>query len=370
MSTLVLSMVSAQLLNSLGSNVLICEAKSMTPEEAKEVCKEEGWSMPTKGGNNEEKTLGYGEDGKIYKSVKGYTNYSKLRSGLEDKFSHGELYNGSVWTTIGRTYYQLRDYLNDKEERAELAQLAADTIKGVKSTEKEAALVALATYYGIINDEDNLLKYDRSKTISRYQLSMLTYRTYYAEGISGGIYCDEVLNYIGKTSKYAGYAKYVEATRNSSLLSIKRKIESTGKVTSGTNTATSQEMASSATRMEVLYSAVSFNYSTIQAAMCQDKAYKAKALKNIKKVFKDIKVVKDGKVTNRTMTKGTTLDESTAVFVYAMYEAGIIKPDSNGNANLGKKCTMKEALEMHFAALEWENTLEKYDYYSEDLGGW
>lgn len=151
-----------KLLNSLGSNVLICEAKSMTPEEAKEVCKEEGWSMPTKGGNNEEKTLGYGRDGKIYKSVKGYTNYPKLRSGLEDKFSEDELYNGSIWTTIGRTYYQLRDYLNDKEERAELAQLAADTIKGVKSTDKEAALVALATYYGIINDEDNLFSYDRA----------------------------------------------------------------------------------------------------------------------------------------------------------------------------------------------------------------
>ena len=32
---------------------------------------------------------------------------------------------------------------------------------------------------------------------------------------------------------------------------------------------------------------------------------------------------------------------------------------------------MKEALEMHFEALEWENTIDhKSDYYSEDLVGW
>lgn len=369
MSTIVLTMVTAQLLNSLGSNVIICEAKSMSKEEAKEVCEDEGWSMPKQGGNNDENTLGYGRDGLIYRSVKGYTNYPKMREALEDKFSDEELYEGSVWTAPGRTWKYLRGYYNNKEERAELNKLAAETMSNVKSTDKEAALVAIATYYGVINDMDKLNTYSRSKTISRYSLAYLTYRTYYTEGITGGFDYEDALNYIGKTSKNAGYAPYVEATRNTSLLECKRKIDSTGKVTSGTNTATSQEMASAATRMEVLYSAVSFNYSSIHSAMCQDKAYKAKALKNIKKVFKDIKVVKDGKVSDRTMTKGTTLDESTAVMVYAMYEAGIIKPDSKGNANLGKKCTQKEALEMHFGVLEWECSLDQYDYYDDDLVG-
>ena len=370
-STIVLSMVTAQILNSLGSNVIICEAKSMTKAEAEKVCEEEGWSMPKKGGNNEENTLGYGRDGKIYKSVKGYTNYPKMRAALEDKFSESELYGGSIWTAPGRTWRLLREYMNDKEQRAELNKIAAETMSTVKSTDKEAALVAIATYYGVINDEDKLNTYSRSKTISRYSLAYLTYRTYYAEGVSGGLTTGVykgVENYIGKTSKYAGYVKYVGATSDTSLLSCKSKSDS-GKVSTGTNTATTQEMASAATRMEVLYSAVSFNNGTVKAAMSQDKAYKAKALKNIKKVFKDIKVVKDGKVSDRTMTKGTTLDESTAVMVYAMYEAGIIKPDSKGNANLGKKCTQKEALEMHFGVLEWECSLDQYDYYDEDLVG-
>lgn len=70
------------------------------------------------------------------------------------------------------------------------------------------------------------------------------------------------------------------------------------------------------------------------------------------------------------MTKGTTLGETDAIMVYAMYEAVIIRPDSKGNANLGKKCTMKEALSIHYGILEWANTLEQYDYYSDDLGGW
>nr|WP_294490090.1 hypothetical protein [uncultured Anaerosporobacter sp.] len=367
-STIVLSMVTAQILNSLGSNVIICEAKSLTVNEAKEVCEEEGWSMPKKGGNNEENTLGYGRDGKIYRSVKGYTNYPKMRVALEDKFSEKELYDTSVWTAPGRTWKHLRAYYNDKEQRAELNKIAAETMSTVKSTDKEAALVAIATYYGVINDEDKLNTYSRSKTISRYSLARMTYMTYYAEGVTGGFDSDSVLDYIGKNSKYAGYSKFVEATMDSSLLECKVK-NSSGKVSTGTNTATSQEMASAATRMEVLYSAVSFNNGTVKAAMSQDKAYKAKALKNIKKVFKDIKVVKDGKVSDRTMTKGTTLDESTAVMVYAMYEAGIIKPDSKGNANLGKKCTQKEALEMHFGVLEWACSLDQYDYYDEDLGG-
>ena len=260
-------------------------------------------------------TLSTGKS-EVYLTTKGYTNYPELRAALEKEYGEDFMLMDGPNTTASSSYRKWADILNSKSGRAKLAKIAAKYIPGIKESHAAAPEVALATYYGAINDQWNYVEYSNKETISRSQMCALVYRFWNSnwEEYDDAVYKD-IVDKMGKDYKYNLY-----------ISSLSQHFIFNGK-------SSRQVMDSSATRKEVIYMAMETFHGN-GWGMTGTGSYNEKAISEAKRIFKDLK----------------NADSRDCLIAYRAYKLGFIKPDKNGNSNINKKCSMSLALRYVYQA--------------------
>jgi hypothetical protein len=312
-------------------------------------------------------------DMKWYPTVKYFSEqHPKLKDNLDNYFAEENLFriasivpngpNGQYWfgehkfgsplkygrdTLSSAIYYKDSVYnaLKSKTQRAELAKIAVEN--GLIDDEKHVAApyLALFTYYGILNQSNDLLSYDSGSKayLSREQADLMLGRfmkpeTYFEAGKE----MKEFPHYYTKAMLISG---------------------------SGKKPITAKELSSSITKLELIYM-ITETFFKEEINECSDAFvieksgefyledntfWSAKAFNDIDKgdqitdAWKKASKITDKTVPNdvaRKMIKDKKLSSDDDDHIQVAYKICILEKDSKGNANLFQKVSYSEAIIM------------------------
>ena len=257
-----------------------------------------------------------GVDNLILTKVKGWSYVTTLENALNH----------------GRVVYRA---FADKEHNKKMAKIAVKHGIVEKKTDAVAPYIAFFQYYGIINRNDGLLDYDNSAKafLTREQAALLVTRFMYTD------------YYILQKVDSDDYKSAIDACKYVMLLAH------------GEKGVTKKELSSSMTRLEFIWL---LSNSVLGGDLSIAKIDGGSST-DITKAFKDInkkdlvkenwltldkdevksdnkairKAIKDGKISTDMIER-----------LQLVYDMGVLKPDSKGNANLFKNISFRDAVKM------------------------
>jgi len=292
----------------------------------------------------------------LQKDIENYFGYNNIHPVY--KYSHQ--WNDDLWTAYTHSQNSsVRKALNSKKMRLELGDIAVKHGLVNRNDTKASAHIALFTYFGIINDEDGLIKYKNGTKdyLTRQQAATLLFKFMHPMSFLDSPTDAERTSYtetiLGEDNKYE---PFVERYESKMLLG------------DGENGFTKKEIESPMTRMEFIWMVIKAYFPDFLDEARRSKTTSADIFTDIKKsnlveaekIYSKLKLLRsDGDwvpgATNKEarycLENKLILEEYDAV-IEAAYELGMLKPDSKGRANLWKNITMSQALRMLIDAAE------------------
>ena len=293
----------------------------------------------------------------LQKDIENYFGYNNIHP----VYKYSKQWNDDLWTAYTHSQNSLvRKALNSKKMRLELGDIAVKHGLVNRNDTKASAHIALFTYFGIINDEDGLIKYKNGTKdyLTRQQAAALLFKFMHPMSYLDSPTDAERTSYtetiLGEDNKYE---PFVENYEGKMLLGDEE------------NGFTKKEIESPMTRMEFIWLVVKAYYPDFLADARRSKTTSADIFTDIKKsnllveaekIYPKLKLLRsDGsfvpgaanKVARYCLENKLILEEYDAV-IEAAYELGMLKPDSKGRANLWKNITMSQALRMLIDAAE------------------
>lgn len=302
--------------------------------------------------------------GKPYETTKAIiAKRPELQKDIEDYFGYNNIHpvykysiqwNDDLWTAYTHSQNSLvRKALNSKKMRLELGDIAVKHGLVNRNDTKASAHIALFTYFGIINDEDGLIKYKNGTKdyLTRQQAATLLFKFMHPMSYLDSPTDAERTSYtetiLGEDNKYEPFVENYE-----------------GKMLLGNweNGFTKKEIESPMTRMEFIWLVVKAYYPDFLADARRSKTTSADIFTDIKKsnlveaekIYSKLKLLRsdgstvpgaDNKEARYCLENKLILEEYDAVIEVA-YNLGMLQPDSKGRANLWKNITMSQALRM------------------------
>lgn len=322
-------------------------------------------SKREKGTYSEDYKYYYGDyTGKKYLTTEGLSSqHPELKEALEDYFGKSNLF--TTWNpydqkpAIDDFYmaYQhkkdtpVRKALTSKTQLLQLGDIAVENGLVDKNNTKASGLIALATYYGVVNRDDGLLNYSNSSKayLTRAQAALMIGRfqhpdSYIKDRSNDSNYDQAAKKMLGKDN---GYAMYLSTYGGHLMLDL----DGGG--------LTKENVKESETKLEFLYTIITkyFGDELMQTQIKMDKNSNLSS----STIFKDISTktiisdkqidnvckvnhIKNAGEQNKFELKKHLMDRQLDAVVYTAYKLGILKPDANGKANLFKPITMSEGL--------------------------
>lgn len=357
---------------SISSYVKKSNASTTTSKQSKSTSSGTQKKASKKGTYSDDKMTYYGAySGKPYETTKAIiAKRPELQKDIENYFGYNNIHpvykysiqwNDDLWTAYTHSQNSLvRKALNSKKMRLEIGDIAVKHGLVNRNDTKASAHIALFTYFGIINDEDGLIKYKNGTKdyLTRQQAATLLFKFMHPMSYLDSPTDAERTSYtekiLGEDNKYEPFVERYE-----------------GKMLLGNweNGFTKKEIESPMTRLEFIWMVIKAYFSDLLADARRSKTTSADLFTDIKKsnllveaekIYPKLKLLRsDGsfvpgaanKVARYCLENKLILEEYDAV-IEAAYELGMLKPDSKGRANLWKNITMSQALRMLIDAAE------------------
>lgn len=308
--------------------------------------------------------------GKPYETTKAIiAKRPELQKDIEDYFGYNNIHpvykysiqwNDDLWTAYTHSQNSLvRKALNSKKMRLELGDIAVKHGLVNRNDTKASAHIALFTYFGIINDEDGLIKYKNGTKdyLTRQQAATLLFKFMhpmsYLDSPTDARRTSYTETILGEDNKYEPFVENYE-----------------GKMLLGNweNGFTKEEIESPMTRMEFIWMVIKAYFPDFLDEARRSKTTSADLFTDIKKsnlassekISAKLKLMEDwntpvpGSANKefRYCLENKLIPEEYDAVIEAAYELGMLKPDSKGRANLWKNITMSQALRMLIDAAE------------------